>query len=144
MAKLFTPVLAPMIRNRPFVLVILGIAVLQLLLTSFNLPIWRCPMLHTLGIPCPGCGLTRATLAFLQGEWRQGLTLHAFGLFMPMALVFIGGGLLPSHLKQQFVFQIEKIEHRTGIVTILLFALIAYWLVRLIFFPSMFIRLVAG
>lgn len=144
MPNLFAPILAPILKNRPLVVLLLAVGALQLLLGYFNLPGWRCPLLHTLGIPCPGCGLTRATLAFLRGDWRQGLTLHAFGLFMPLVLLLISSGILPSHLKQQFVFQVEKLESRTGVTALLLLALMAYWLVRLIFFPTTFIRLVAG
>lgn len=35
-----------------------------------------CPMATVLGIPCPGCGLTRATLALLHGDVRGALALH--------------------------------------------------------------------
>ena len=35
-----------------------------------------CPMAGVLGIPCPGCGLTRATLALLRGDVRGAFRLH--------------------------------------------------------------------
>lgn len=35
-----------------------------------------CPMATVLGIPCPGCGLTRATLALLHGNIRAAFALH--------------------------------------------------------------------
>jgi len=35
-----------------------------------------CPMAGVLGIPCPGCGLTRATLALLHGDVRGAFRLH--------------------------------------------------------------------
>ena len=35
-----------------------------------------CPMAGVLGIPCPGCGLTRATLALMHGDVRGALRLH--------------------------------------------------------------------
>jgi hypothetical protein len=35
-----------------------------------------CPLAGVLGVPCPGCGLTRATLALLRGNVRQALHLH--------------------------------------------------------------------
>jgi hypothetical protein len=44
-----------------------------------------CPMAATLRIPCPGCGLTRATLALLHGDLRRAFALH------PLALVLVPG-----------------------------------------------------
>ena len=35
-----------------------------------------CPMAGVLGIPCPGCGLTRASLALARGDFTFALTLH--------------------------------------------------------------------
>jgi hypothetical protein len=41
-----------------------------------------CPMATLLGIPCPGCGLTRATLALLHGDVRRALALHPLVLVL--------------------------------------------------------------
>ena len=144
MHKFFTPGLTPILQSRMVSSVILGATIIQLLFAFFGLPGWQCPLFHAFGIPCPGCGLTRACLALLHGEWQQALTIHAFALFMPLALIFISTGVLPAHHKQQFIAQVETIERRTGIFTILLLALLAYWLVRLVFFRATFIRLIAG
>ena len=35
-----------------------------------------CPSAALLGIPCPGCGLTRATLALVHGDFAAALRLH--------------------------------------------------------------------
>lgn len=35
-----------------------------------------CPVAALLGIPCPGCGLLRATLALAQGNVAQALRFH--------------------------------------------------------------------
>ncbi len=35
-----------------------------------------CPSAGFLGIPCPGCGLTRATLELLSGDVRAALAFH--------------------------------------------------------------------
>ncbi len=45
-----------------------------------------CPMAGVLGIPCPGCGLSRATLALLHGEVREAVHLHP--LVLVLAPVF--------------------------------------------------------
>ena len=51
---------------------------------------WRWPMCATagiFGIPCPGCGLTRATLAALRGDFATAWHLHP--LFALVAPVYI-------------------------------------------------------
>jgi hypothetical protein len=45
------------------------------------LPVPWCPWAALAHVPCPGCGLTRATLAALHGD------LHASLMFHPLALV---------------------------------------------------------
>ena len=39
------------------------------------------------GLPCPGCGLTHATLALLQGHFVQSLAYCPFALFMWATIV---------------------------------------------------------
>jgi hypothetical protein len=53
---------------------------------AFRLPF--CPLASVLGVPCPGCGLTRATLALAHGELRHALELHP--LVLVLAPLFIG------------------------------------------------------
>jgi Protein of unknown function (DUF2752) len=47
-----------------------------------------CPTAFFLGIPCPGCGLTRATLALAQG--KLALALHFHPLAPVVAPLFVG------------------------------------------------------
>ena len=62
--------------------------------------IGSCPTAATLGIPCPGCGLTRATLAAAQGNIAKAFALHPLfwlisplmiGLLLAAALGYIRG-----------------------------------------------------
>src|SRR4051812_42162582 len=47
-----------------------------------------CPLAGVLGVPCPGCGLTRATLALCHGDLKHALELHP--LVLVLAPLFIG------------------------------------------------------
>jgi len=46
-----------------------------------------CPLASVVGIPCPGCGLTRATLALAHGDLEHALSLHP--LVFVLAPLFI-------------------------------------------------------
>jgi hypothetical protein len=50
-----------------------------------------CPMAGVLGIPCPSCGMTRATVALVVGDIRRSWAIHP-GL-LP-ALVYLGAAAL--------------------------------------------------
>jgi len=65
-----------------FVLPIFG-----LLLTSFPL----CPVAAVFGVPCPGCGLTRATVDLLHGNLSA--ALHMQPLVLLVSPLYIGGVL---------------------------------------------------
>ncbi|MGO3325249.1 DUF2752 domain-containing protein [Gordonia sp. (in: high G+C Gram-positive bacteria)] len=41
-----------------------------------------CPFRHLTGLPCPGCGLTRAFVYTMHGELTAAVTAHAFGPFV--------------------------------------------------------------
>lgn len=43
-------------------------------IVTFRVPF--CPLASVFGVPCPGCGLTRATLALAHGDLSRALELH--------------------------------------------------------------------
>jgi len=59
------------------------------LLIAFDLPV--CPSRIVLGIPCPGCGLTRATEAMFVGNFAVMLRMHPLApIIAPVAVFSIG------------------------------------------------------
>ena len=65
--------------------VVLALSAIFALIVVTRLPL--CPMAGVLGVPCPGCGLTRATLALAHGDLRGALRLHP--LVLVIAPIFI-------------------------------------------------------
>lgn len=61
------------------------------LANHFDFPL--CPVASSFGIPCPGCGLTRATLALLRGHVHEAATLHPL-VFLLSPLSMVAGGLV--------------------------------------------------
>ena len=58
-----------------------------------------CPMAGVLGIPCPGCGLTRATLALLRGDFRSALSLHPLVFVLAPLFSWAMGSALVGYVR---------------------------------------------
>ncbi len=52
------------------------LAVLYVSVGAFGVPV--CPMVLMTGLPCPGCGMTRAAALFLKGDWLGAWRMHPF------------------------------------------------------------------
>ncbi|HEX8068528.1 MAG TPA: DUF2752 domain-containing protein [Pyrinomonadaceae bacterium] len=143
--KLFPPVLALLLQNRRLAGIISFTAVLQAGLLLAGLPGWPCPVAHTLGVPCPGCGLTRATVALARGDWQAALALHAYAPVLVLVLALCAGaGLLPARPRAALVGAVAAVERRTGLGAALTLGLVVYWLARLLFAPAAMLRLARG
>jgi hypothetical protein len=64
-------------------------------------PVKLCLMAVALHVPCPGCGMTRATVALLRGDFARALAIHplapaivpiAMGLFVVQAVAYVRTG----------------------------------------------------
>lgn len=139
------PIVAAILRDRRLALAISGVGALNLALFALHLPSWQCPVWHTFGVPCPGCGLTRAMALLFQGDWRGSVTMHAFAPVFLVALLIIGtAALLPNRHRPAFVSKVERFEQKTAIPVLLLTAFFLYWVARLLLFPSTFFQLIRG
>ncbi len=49
-----------------------------------------CPLLQAAGIPCAGCGLTRAFLFILRGEFAKAFYIHPMAYFIIAFLLYCG------------------------------------------------------
>lgn len=135
--------LSSLVRSRQLCVILAATAMLHFGLILLGLPSWQCPIRYGIGIPCPGCGLSRATLELLHGHFDHALRIHAFA---PIA-VGIGGLVLativlPKPHRIRLVRIVDRIEQRTGITIVLLSSSLIYWLIRLFFFTKEFYRLV--
>lgn len=54
-----------------------------------------CPFYNLTGLPCPGCGLTRAFVCLGHGQWRESLHWHPLGwlLYGVCVLLWLRNGL---------------------------------------------------
>ena len=132
-SKRFSPIFSSLMDRRATALCIFGAAVLQIISAFSDLSLWKCPIYHGLGVPCPGCGLSRALRRLLQGDWRTAMTIHAFAPVLLFALILLGcAGLLPEPYRGKMISETERIERETGISAFLLISLVGYWIIRLL------------
>ena len=142
---IFVPFVSTILRDRKLNIAICAVASLQLLLTFLGLPGWQCPFFHAVGLPCPGCGMTRATLFLAHGNLKQAIVTHAFAPLFLIALAIITFcAASPRSYATSIANKTELLERYTGITGLLLIGLILYWLARLLFMPGAFIRMIQG
>jgi hypothetical protein len=129
----YTPAFSSVLENRRESLIIAGIGVAHFGLRFAGLPGWNCPILAATGVPCPGCGLTRAMIEFIRGDFVQSFHTHAFAPIFLLVMVVIGVTLvLPEAQRSSVLAWISNLETRNGITAWVLVSLMLYWAFRLI------------
>jgi hypothetical protein len=85
-----------------------------------------CPCAIVLGVPCPGCGLGRASLALLRGRLHEAFALHPLVVVSWPVLGWAGARLVISGDVR------PRLEPRTLSVLgwLLLWAFVMVWLAR--------------
>jgi hypothetical protein len=135
-------VFASMIKNPTDRMVLAAIGLFHLILTYLGFPGWTCPIFLATGVPCPGCGLSRAAAALLKGDWKAMVKFHAFTPVF-LAAVLIAGTVIvvPAKWRDMIIQRIKQIENQTGITLFIIIGLVIYWVVRLGLDPAGFIAL---
>jgi hypothetical protein len=76
---------------RPWTLVLLALTVGHLVpLAWLTSGPSFCPFKVATGLPCPGCGLTRSSVALLHGDLGTSLYFHPLGVAMVAGAVVVG------------------------------------------------------
>ena len=127
------PTFANLLESRTETGAIVAFGVVHVGLNLFGVSLWQCPILAATGVPCPGCGLTRATMQLLHGDVIASLQTHAFAPIFMVALILMGLVLvLPTNLSQNIISSVRRLEVRNGLTAWVLCSLMLYWAVRLI------------
>ncbi|ABI45357.1 DUF2752 domain-containing protein [Synechococcus sp. CC9311] len=90
-----------------------------------QVPGWGCPFRALTGIPGPGCYLTRATSAALNGDFQLSLGFHLFGPIVAAALL---GWSLMALRKRRLI----PVRVALAPMSIITSAFVLYWLLRLV------------
>lgn len=50
---------------------------------------YQCPIFYFTGVPCPGCGMTRAWMNALHLNWKQAFSYHPLFLTVPVIAIIL-------------------------------------------------------
>lgn len=89
---------------------------------------WRagigCPIRYATGVPCPGCGMTRAWLSVLHGDLAAAFAYHPLFWAVPLAVALALARAVVRQKNFQRAFDIA--------LAAIAAAIIALWIIRLI------------
>jgi len=97
---------------------------------------WRfglvCPMVILFGIPCPGCGLTRAGVLFLTGNFAESFRMHP--LLVP-TVAFIMWAIVEKFFGSQ---NFKKMQNPVIVLSVSAFVLYIFRMIRMFpYYPPM-------
>lgn len=117
-------------RARRSLFVALGVAAFAGIV-FFQIPI--CPTATFLGIPCPGCGLTRATLELAHGHLGAALALHPLSPVISPLFAWLTASAAVNYVRGSNTGRgddARRARWTTRLGATLLVLLLAVWIVR--------------
>lgn len=110
-------------KNYLIILIIIG---LSLILYLFDIRI--CPFYNLFHIPCPGCGITRATVLLLQGRVIDSFSYN----ILPIPLLLLLVTYMVLYLTRKLDGVIKYIlKHKTFFIILLIIITIVVWIINI-------------
>ena len=92
----------------------------------------RCPIAVVFRVPCPGCGLTRATLRLFHGDLAGALAFHPLVLLvLPMLGFYAGANAIGYLVEGEWGWVDRRMGPRSeGLAWVFLALVIGVWISR--------------
>ncbi len=127
-------------RSRALVRILLVVPVVLFVgLSSSGLaPVVLCPFRQLTGLPCPGCGMTRALNALAHGQWELAFSFHPLSPIVAAGVLFLGisavftGCLPPQARLHRWSLIGERILTTPWFPRLLLVLALGAWMIRMI------------
>ena len=93
--------------------------------------LWVCPFAALWSVPCPGCGLTRAALLLLRGDWLGAWRMHPLSpLLVPLFGLLLAAELVGAVRGRAPWDRAAWRRHADRAAPLLLALLLGVWLAR--------------
>lgn len=94
--------------------------------------LWPCVFAQITGLPCPGCGMTRAVAALLRGDWSAAMHFHPFApVFSIFGVLLAVSAMAGLRVRKALAARVSLIEEKSGATTLLMIAVIIFGLLRM-------------
>ena len=95
-------------------------------------PVKLCLVARVFHVPCPGCGLTRATLAIARGDVMRALTLHPLSIVLVPVVGFVCAAHALRYVRtgSPWSRMTGRSRYAEGALATLALLLIAVWIAR--------------
>ena len=91
-----------------------------------------CPFRAVTGLPCPGCGMTRAFCSIGHGELARAFGYNALAPFVFVAAMLVWAHALATVLKLDTArTSLERLRPGTSVTRFMLAVTLVWWVVRL-------------
>lgn len=90
-----------------------------------------CPFRLLTGLPCPGCGLTRAWVYVVHGQWRDAIVANPFGVALIALLIALVVAVVVARVRRHQAPALDLLVRRRWL-QVILGAWLAFATVRLL------------
>ena len=98
---------------------------------------WRCPVESFAGIPCPGCGLSTATIWLLSGNWQDAMAMHPLAPLALFGTLLCGSlAILPIGYHRKMVNLIAVTDKKLKLFFFLMGTVYIHWIIQMVKFWS--------
>lgn len=87
-----------------------------------------CPLIIFCGIPCPGCGVSRATVYFLTGRWHQAWMMNPMIFPIAIAAAYFGWN--------RYLMGRKAAGIKTIIITLVVLLIVVYGVRMYLYYPN--------
>ncbi|CAN5362078.1 hypothetical protein BH09PLA1_BH09PLA1_34310 [soil metagenome] len=127
------PALAPILRSATMCRALAALGAAQIGLALAHIRGLDCPVLTVTGLPCPGCGASRACADVLIGRFQESIAMHPLApMLLAGWIILLIAAILPASCRMRLAILAEGIERRVPLGLLFFISLCVVWIARLL------------